>query len=335
MSLTKHAIIRYQVLDRCLRNTGSRYNIEDLLEECNEALFEFDTKTNGIKKRQLYDDIRFMQSEQGWSIPLEKVKSGRTVYYQYEDRNFSINNQPLNQTEATHLKSAMMVLSRFKGLPQFEWIEELIPKLDQTFNISDSSEKIMSFDNNEFLKGIEHLSSLFNAITYKKVLNIAYHSFKSDKAIGMKFHPYHLKQYNRRWFLLGKTEGYSTITNLALDRIIKIEEIDLKYINNEINFDEYFEDVIGVTITDEKEVVKIEMYVTKETEPYIRTKPIHESQSPLRVFEDGFKFFIKVIPNSELESLVLGFGENLKVLEPKEFKEKILKRLKLNLENYN
>src|SRR5690606_1463945 len=335
MSLTKHAIIRYQVLDRCLRNTGKRYNIDDLLEECNEALFEFDTKTNGIKKRQLYEDIRFMQSKQGWSIPLEKVKSGRTAFYQYEDSNFSINNQPLNQIEATHLKSAMMVLSRFKGLPQFEWIEELIPKLDQTFNISDASENIMSFDNNEFLKGIEHLSILFNAINYKKVLKIAYQSFKRDKAIDIIFHPYHLKQYNRRWFLLGKTEGFSSITNLALDRIIKIEEINLEYINNEIDFDNYFEDVIGVTIPEEKEVIKIEMYVSKETEPYIRTKPIHEFQSTLRVFEDGFKFYIKVIPNQELESLVLGFGENLKVLEPIEFKEKIKKRLKLNLENYN
>ena len=198
MALNKNAFIRYQALDRCFRNPGRRYDILALLEECNEALFEFDPKAEGIKKRQLYDDIRFMLSEQGWSIPLEKYKEGRTVYYRYEDLAYSINNQPINQMEASHLKSAVQILSRFKGMPQLEWIEELLPKLDQTFSLSKNSEKVMSFDNNEYLKGIEHLSSLFNAITYKKTLVISYKSFKRDEPIQMVFFPYHLKQYNKR-----------------------------------------------------------------------------------------------------------------------------------------
>lgn len=71
MSTNKHAIIRYQTLDKCFRNTGRKYAIDDLVEACNQSIYDFNGKDDGIKKRQLYDDIRFMESEQGWGIELE------------------------------------------------------------------------------------------------------------------------------------------------------------------------------------------------------------------------------------------------------------------------
>lgn len=336
MSITKNALIRYHTLDRCFANPGRRYSIKDLLEECNAALRELDTNTEGIKKRQLYDDIRFMQSEQGWSIDLEKSKSGRNVYYRYVNTSFSIKNQPVNEMEANQIKSAMQVLSRFKGMPQFGWIEELIPKLDQSFSLSSHSDNIMSFDNNEYLKGIEFLSELFNAIVYKKTLEISYKSFKTDEPSIIIFHPYHLKQFNKRWFLFGKNSDYNNITNLALDRIESIKESDISYIENtNVNFEDYFEDIIGVTLPENQEVLKIEFIASENLAPYIMTKPIHESQSPLRKYEEGYRFFIKVIPNRELESVILGFGEGLKVLTPTDFRDKIVERISNNMKNYN
>ena len=133
MPNNKNALIRYQALDRCFRNPGRRYYWENLLEACNKALLDFDPASDGIQRRQLLDDIRFMESEQGWSIPLERHKEGKRVFYRYDDLKFSINNQPINETEAHQLKSALLVLSRFKGLPQFEWINEIIPKFEQSF----------------------------------------------------------------------------------------------------------------------------------------------------------------------------------------------------------
>ncbi|TXE08557.1 WYL domain-containing protein [Gelidibacter salicanalis] len=336
MSITKHAIIRYQVLDRCFRNPGKQYNIEDLLEECNDALSEFDPKTNGIQKRQLYEDINFMQSEHGWSVPIVKTKRGRTVYYQYDDLNFSINNQPLNQMEAEQLKSAMMVLGRFKGLPQFEWIEELLPKLDQTFSLSKQSEKVMSFDNNEYLKGIEHLSELFNAIIYNKTLLIQYHSFKSEQPNSVIFHPYHLKQYNKRWFLFGKNQHFENLTNLALDRIDSIEQAGEKFVPNSIvDFEEYFDDVIGVTIPEDNSITKIELIANPGLAPYIKTKPLHGSQKTIIEDDKGYTFSIEVFLNRELESVILGFGENIRVISPIDFKELLTHRIQQNLNNYN
>ena len=68
MATNKHAIIRYQTLDKCFRNPGRNYYIDDLIEACNEAIYEYSGIEDGVKRRQLLDDISFMKSEQGWNI---------------------------------------------------------------------------------------------------------------------------------------------------------------------------------------------------------------------------------------------------------------------------
>ena len=119
MPANKNAIIRYQILDMCFRNPGRRYYIEDLLNACNQALSEHNPGTTGIKRRQLFDDILFMESEKGWSIPLLRMSDGKQKYYRYEDMNFSINNSPINEMESEQIKAALLIISRFKGTPQF------------------------------------------------------------------------------------------------------------------------------------------------------------------------------------------------------------------------
>ncbi len=336
MAITKNAFIRYHALDRCFRNPGKRFYIEDLLEICNDAIIELDPKSSGIQKRQLYDDITFMESSQGWSIPLERIKEGRKTYFRYSDQSYSIDNQPINELEAEQLKSAMMVLRRFKGMPQFEWINELLPKLDDTFKLSNHSDNIISFDRNEFLKGTEHLTPLFNAILYKQTLQITYQAFKSDTEQEIIFHPFHLKSYNNRWFLFGKSAYYETLTNLALDRINHINNSDTKYLENDTwDFEEYFEDIIGVTKPVEEKLIKIELLATKHLAPYIKTKPLHGSQKTIKDSVDGFGFSIEVVPNYELEQLLLSYGEAIIILGPSDFKLKMKQRVINLLANFD
>lgn len=332
MSTNKHAIIRYQTLDKCFRNVGRNYAIEDLVEECNKSIYEYTGKEEGIKKRQLYDDIRFMESEQGWSIELKKVKDGRRVFYKYEDSKFSISNQPLNETEANQLREALLTLDRFKGLPQYNWINEINTRLESTFNLKQKNETIISFEQNEYLKGLKYIPVLYNAILYKKVLNIGYKSFNSDEIKSIIISPYYLKQYNMRWFLFGQSDNYETITNLALDRIESIETLKKEYINSDIDFNEYFEDIIGVTIQNEN-VLNIVLKVDKTLIPYITTKPLHGSQK-IYDTENNFEVHLKLIPNYELETMILSFGEKIQVLEPIILVEKLKERINKMKNNY-
>jgi predicted DNA-binding transcriptional regulator YafY len=327
MSLNKNALIRYQVLDRCFRNPGRLYFWEDLLEECNKALLDYDPSSDGIQRRQIFNDILFMESEQGWLIPLDRIRQGRRVHYRYEDLSYSISNQPLNDSEVEQIKSAVQIFTRFSGTPQFEWINEMIPMLESKFGLIERENEVLCFESNVDLKGINNLTPLFNAIVNKRVLKVKYHDFRSIDASEITFHPSYLKQYNNRWFVFGlNSDNEMPSWNLALDRIVSIQENNMTYVASTIDWDEYFYDLIGVTRPADKPIQEIALLFSLEVAPYIITKPIHPSQKHQKT-DSGLEVRIKVIPNFELERLILSFGEQVKVVLPEAFKNIISERL--------
>jgi predicted DNA-binding transcriptional regulator YafY len=335
VATNKHAIIRYQTLDKCFSNPGRRYYINDLIEACNKSINGFTGIDIEIKRRQIFEDIKFMESAQGWNVPLAHLRDGHKVYYRYSEKSFSINNQPLNEREGNQLKEALLTLSRFKGMPQFAWVDEISARLDSGLGLSHNNDKIIEFDQNDYLKGLEHISPIYNSILYKKVLNIAYKSFKQETIQSFILHPYFLKQYNNRWYVFGKSDDSQFIINLALDRIASIQEIKKAFIpNTSIDFSEYFEDIIGVTLSTEAQIQNILLKVNNSLLPYITTKPIHGSQ---KVKEKGATYTVislQLIPNYELESLILSYGEGLEILEPQTLRETIKKRIELISNNY-
>lgn len=335
MPINKHQIIRYQALDKCFRNTGKRFFIEDLIGACNDAIYNFSGNSDGIQKRQIYDDISFMLSEDGYAAPIEKNKVGRKVYYFYSDVNFTINNQPLTETEALELKETLLTLNRFKGLPQFEWIESMTTRLEASFQFGINANQIIEFDQNEYLKGKEYIKDLYHAITNKTPLNIYYKSFNSNNELEIELHPYYLKQFNNRWFVFGRNPRYENITNLALDRVNDIQILDDTFVETEIDFQEYFEDIIGVTFNNELKPSNIFLRIDKSLWPYIETKPLHGSQKIIIKTEDYVDIKLELIPNYELESLILQHGEKICVLEPIDLKVKIQERIRQLINKYN
>ena len=74
MPTNKNAQLRYQIIDKCLSNWSRRYYIEDLVDACNEALYLYNGETKdgcGVKKRQVQEDLKFIESEEGYSMPFE------------------------------------------------------------------------------------------------------------------------------------------------------------------------------------------------------------------------------------------------------------------------
>lgn len=336
MSTNKHAIIRYQTLDKCFRNPGRRYYMEDLIEACNKSIYEFTGSDIGIQKRQIFEDIKFMESTQGWAIDLARHKDGRKVFYRYVDTSFSINNRLLNELEENQLKEVLLTLSRFKGMPQFDWIDEMTVRLQSSFSLKNDSRKIIEFEQNQYLKGLEFFSDIFNSILYKKTLAIKYKGFKQTSAINITFHPYYLKEYNNRWFVFGKTDGRNNITNIAIDRILQILEAKVSYNENESeNFNEFFEDLIGVSIYCDSTPQNIVIQINKQLWPYIETKPLHGSQKIIKKTNDYILISLQVHINYELTALLLSLGENVKVIEPKSLVKDMKLKAKQILQNYS
>jgi len=334
MATNKNAQIRYKILDNCFRNSGRRYFIEELISECNKKLLEIDPDSKGISRRQIFDDINFMESSEGWEIDLSRLKEEKRVYYRYADTSFSINNMPLNESDINRLQTALQTFSQFKGMPQFEWMYELLPKLKQG-NAADYSPEIMEFENNQDLKGIEHIGVLYDAILYKKVLKINYlQSFKNG--VQLIIHPYYLKQYNSRWFLFGynpEKEKYDW--NLPLDRILEINEIHKPYIpNTAIDWSEYFDDIIGVTKPENAVPEKLRLHFYDKTGHYIESKPVHAYQKHRWLDAKTLEVDLELIINYELERLILSYADSVKVVYPQSLIEKIKIRMEKGMNQY-
>ena len=134
MPTNKNAAIRYQTLDKCFRDRRHRYYMEDLIDKCEEAIYYYNG-VGGVSRRQIFEDIKFMESETGWSVPLERKQDGRRVYYRYCDPDFTINAQPLTEDEARQLRSVIITLRRFRGLPSNAWVDEVISNLEWRFGL--------------------------------------------------------------------------------------------------------------------------------------------------------------------------------------------------------
>lgn len=334
MPINKKAYIRYLTLDKCFKDRNHRYYMDDLIAKCEEALRENDIYT-GVSRRQVFEDIKFMENEYGWRIKLERKRDGKKVYYRYEDPGFSINTQPLTDEESQQIKTLIMALRRYRGLPNNEWMEEVISNLEYRFNIGGYKESIIGFEQNQGLKGLNFLSKTIDATSNHQPLRIEYHNYRNGgRDMTFILHPYYLKQYNSRWFLFGLDDDKDRITTVALDRIVSMKPIDtIRFIPNKtIDFDLYFDDVIGVTIPSDVATVDIRLRFTKSRFMYVTSKPLHPSQQVID--DDDCIVEIKVKPNFELEQQILAFGPDVEVLSPEPFRRQIIMKIRKSLEMY-
>ncbi len=330
-------MIRYKILDECFRNKGKRYAIDDLVDTINDFLSENYGNNMLVSKRQVYNDIDFMMSSSGFGSDIEKIKDGKFVYYTYSDKNYSIFKNSLSEDKVEKIKEAIRLLETFKGSPQLNWIYETITHLKNDLKIQSNHQMpFVEFQENPYLQGLEYLETFYDAILYKKVLEIEYKPFQQEKQV-FEIHPYYLKQYNQRWYLIGynKEKGKSTWL-LAVDRVLDVrEKKGVEYIENNLDLEEYFDDVIGVTKPDDAKVSEIVLYVHGLTAHYVKTKPLHGSQRAKWIVENELlEVKLNVIINYELISQILSFGENVEVKAPQDLRNVILSHVRKMLEYY-
>src|ERR1700744_5521786 len=248
MPINRNALIRYRTIDNCLKNRYKKWTLDDLIDACSDALYEYQGIDTGVSRRTVQADIEMMRSNKlGYEAPIEVVDK---KYYTYSDKNYSITNIPLNQQDMRVLTEVSSLLKQFKGFNHFADLSEMVSKLeDKIYTQKTHSPPVIDFEKNDNLKGLEWIEVIRKAIVARKTLCVTYQSFKAREASTFCFSAYLLKEYRNRWFVLGvphKNRGH--LLNLALDRIQSIEEHDEKYRENtDIDFSTYYNDVIGVT----------------------------------------------------------------------------------------
>lgn len=92
--------------------------------------------------------------------------------------------------------------------------------------------------------------------------------------------------------------------------------------------------MVGVSKDPGKIPEAVLLKISKETYPYIATKPIHGTQHVVVQNEDYVIIQIEVIPNFELEQQILSYGELMSVIAPQNLRDKIANRIRSSLEQY-
>ncbi len=333
MPINKNALIRYKTIDQCLQNRYRKWTLDNLIEACSNALYEYEGKMTNISKRTVQLDIQTMRSDKlGYNAPIIVVDR---KYYTYEDPNYSITNLPVSKTDLEQLNNSVAILKQFKGFKHFHHLNEVVKKLeDYVYTQQNNALPVIDFEKNDLLKGIDLLDDLHKHIISRQTLIVEYQSFKKRFSNSFVFYPYLLKEYRNRWFLIGKRHKNDRIINLALDRIISIKKSDEKFQKNDVNLDDYYKDVLGVSVDLSAPVQNIKLFISREQAPYVETKPIHHSQQTIKRTKFGIIIQLRLRFNPELEKTLLSFGDDLLVIEPEKLKTRHKNRLNNALEMY-
>ena len=109
----------------------------------------------------------------------------------------------------------------------------------------------------------------------------------------------------------------------------------MPYRETDIDFDDYFADVIGVTKREGQQAEKVLLCFPKDEYPYVATKPWHGSQKKVTEDECTVTIELDVVVNYELEQKILSWGNYVEVLQPLSLRNQIHKRLDRNTYNYD
>ena len=339
MPTNKNALVRYRQLDRLLSDHHHYYDIHDLTEKVNDLL-EFDG-FSPVTQRCIEKDLIDMQGL--FSAPIEHEKKNSKNCIFYWNRSFTIFSQEMSREERNLLREVLSTIGQFNGLDNFKWLDDFKIGLGL-----EERRQIISFSNNPFLQNSNLLGTLFDQISNEVVIKLSYHTFTDPTIRSIVFHPYLLKQYNDRWFLLGAADSDHKILTFALDRIDEVEPLpEKKYAECPEELQERFENIVGVTLYEERKCEHILCWVNDSSKGYVDTKPMHESYTPYKgekeielhnqypQLEGGLFFSIDCIPNFELIRELCSFGSNLVVLTPDTIRSEIRNRLQEHLEQYN
>ncbi|MFT4803124.1 MAG: putative DNA-binding transcriptional regulator YafY [Psychroserpens sp.] len=312
MANSKHAHIRYNILDYCFRNRS--FTFSELLSFVNEKIAEI-YPGEGISIRTLREDIKvFRNKDKGFGAPLpENIRILR-----YTDSNFSIAQKPLLAYEQYLIEASQQLLERFENHPKYNRLAEALIKFQDDEEENDIS-KTLFYDSNEEYKGIKHLKPLYLAIKKKQVLKITFEGFQDDIAITFEFHPHILKQYNNRWFVFGlnKTNEIKEWSIPLDERLIKFEVIeDAIYIETDLDWETFFRTMVGVVRPRDAEIVKVVLRFHNGRENYFKTKPFQPDYEEFFEEDKQDQVWFETILNKELVQQILSYGKDLEVLAP-------------------
>lgn len=321
---------RIRVINDCLCHRTKKYWSKEALAEM--ILEDADIV---ISTSSIIGDINKMRNSRQlrYNAPIgySKIHDG----YYYTDLDYSIDNLPLNATDLKALKLAASTLNQYRNIPLLNAFTSTIDKVIKFSKRSDQGAVLnfIDFERTPFATGMEYMDAIIEAIQDKKCIEISYRKFGAAESGVYDFHPYLLKEYRNRWYVIGLNENRGELRTYGLDRITALQPSDCDYkIDTQVDKN-YLADCIGINIEKQKvETVKLK-FIESEGH-YLKTQKMHRSQVVVLDNSDGLVIELNVIINFELIGIILGYGALVTVLEPKALADKIVEISNKTIANY-
>ena len=336
MQASRYATIRYQTIDRCLQQKHRRWTSSALAEACASTLAEIDPRVEPPSRSTIGRDIRVMRSSPplGYDAPIE-WDSSRGTYY-YSEPEYSIHHMPLSEKDLHVLDGALTILQQFQFSHQVEGLESTANRLQIALRSRRrQTQPIIAFSQPPDTPAYRWLDPLYSAIEQRRCLEIVYEPFE-EPAFRAVISPHLLKEYNHRWFLIAYHHEQKQIRTYALDRIQHVDHylLDQYYRSPRFHPQTYFNDIVGVSLMEDRPVEEIRLRTTLLRARYMLTKPIHPSLRVVEETPDHTIFSLRLIPNFELETILLSLAGEAQVLQPAWLAQRIRERLEKALQEY-
>lgn len=313
-------LARIRVINDCLCHRGQKYWTK-------EALIEAIKEAHGFKisGRTLDSDILALRTSSllGYQAPIKYSKSPKGFYY--TDRDYSIDKLPLSAEDIKSLRLAASTLSQYRNIPMLSELTSSIGKVVdvvQKGNIrAGSIYEFIDFERTPLALGMEFLDQLTDAIQQQLCLSITYQKFGASPET-YDIHPYLLKEYRNRWYVIAHNAQKAGIRTYALDRIKALERSDCTYDRSKAVGRDYLSGCIGMNLAS-GQTEEVVLQFTAAEGHYVLTQKMHRSQEVLPD-SDGVTIKLDVIINFELIGIILSYGANVKVLKPQRLADKIV-----------
>lgn len=332
MSQNKQQIARIRVINECL-SQGGYWSKKRLIDE----IANIDL---GIAGRTFDTDISLMRNceQLKYNAPIEYCWKHKG--YHYTDKNYSIDKLPLNNRDIKALEIAATTLKQYQYMPIMKEFTTTIDKIILVVNRAKQTNHKSILDFIEFEKtpvaqGSEYIDIIIDAIQTQKAICITYQKFGQPVSPKQTIHPYFLKEYRNRWYVIAFNESHAQIRTYGLDRIRNLTELSLVYIKNSfIDTKEYLGNCIGIHLMGQK-IETVQLRFTEQEGNYIKTQPLHKSQEIIEDSEEhGLLLRYRLIINYELIGIILSYGADVKVITPRSLAEKIAGICNRTLEQY-
>ncbi len=175
--------------------------------------------------------------------------------------------------------------------------------------------------------GHRHLTSVMEAMTESREIIIEYQKYTSEEASTYTLRPYAVKEFAKRWYIIGYCIERDDLRVYGLDRVRSLEVTEKTFrMPSGFDVEETFATSFGIYIPEGPGQT-----ITFRTSPtearFLRDLPIHPSQQETASDDDSVTFSIFVYPNRALIMEFCKYGSRIEVLSPAPLRRQVAAEL--------